>query len=208
MNHSITGAVRARTTSPLNYEHIARPPARFPRDIRLRDGSELRLRELRPGDRERLKAFFARCSPEAIRYRFMSSIHSLSDGLLNYLVDIDGIRHKALVLTRGEGDGETILAEGRYAALKERPSVVDVAFLVADDMRRRGIATLLLHELTELARRNGATHFSADVLADNWGMLSLLRKKGPSPSGKISSGVIHFEIPITHDEARPMPDVA
>jgi hypothetical protein len=69
----------------------------------LRDGSKVRLHELRCRDRELLKAFFAGCSPESIRYRFLSSIKSLSDGLLDYLADGDGLRHVALICTQGEG---------------------------------------------------------------------------------------------------------
>ena len=64
----------------------------FAQLIPLGDASMLRLRELRTDDRERLRAFFARCSEEALRYRFMSSIKAPSDSLLNYLTDIDGYR--------------------------------------------------------------------------------------------------------------------
>ena len=84
-------------------------------EIRLRDGLMLRLRSLRIVDRERLRAFFARCSEEAIRYRFMSSIKAPSDSLLDYLSNVDGFQQVALVVTRGLGASEAILAEGRYA---------------------------------------------------------------------------------------------
>src|SRR5262249_18621270 len=116
---------------------------RLPRDIRLSDGCMLRLRELRPRDRDQLKAFFCRCSPESIRRRFFGSIKLLSDGLLNYLSDGDGVRHAALIITQIEGDDETIIGEGRYVCFKDRPSAADLALLVEDRMRRRGIATLL-----------------------------------------------------------------
>jgi GNAT superfamily N-acetyltransferase len=208
MNHPITSTIRARATSPLKYNHVARLLARFPRDIRLRDGSELRLRELRSGDRELLKAFFDSCSPKAIYYRFLSPIRSLSDELLDTLTDADGSRHAALIMTWGERGDEMIVAEARYIVLKEQPEAADVAFLVADDMRRRGIATILMQELMEIASRNGVTCFSADILAENWAMLSLLRKTGLSGSGRINHGVIHFEIPIPCGEAHAMPEVA
>jgi ribosomal protein S18 acetylase RimI-like enzyme len=111
-------------------------------------------------------------------------------------------------MTWGEGEDEMIVAEGRYIVLKERPEAADVAFLVADGMRRRGIATILMRELMGISSRNGVTHFSADVLAENWPMLSLLRKTAFSGSGRISHGVSHFEIPILCGEPRTMPEVA
>ncbi|HJZ67560.1 MAG TPA: GNAT family N-acetyltransferase [Blastocatellia bacterium] len=201
MTNSIARAVRTRLAPALTYDDATRLLRRFPRDIRLRDGSKLRMRQLCFDDREPLAAFFARCSPEAIRYRFLSPMTSISDSLLDYLADIDGSRHVALILTQREADEEMIVAEGRYVVFDERPAVADIAFLVADEMRRRGIATLLIDELISIACGNGVTHFSVDVLADNRAMLSLLRKTGLARSGTISSGVIHFETPILCSEA-------
>lgn len=188
--------------SPVIPNYVARHTARFPREIRLRDGSKLWLHQLHSGDREKLKAFFARCSPEAIRYRFMSSIKAVSDSLLDYLADPDGSRHVALIAAQGEGDDERIVAEGRYVIFKEQPDAADIALLVVDEMQRRGIATLLIRELAKLACSNGVTHFSADVLADNRAMLSLLRKTGHPLSTTVSHGVIHYELPIAVRENR------
>jgi ribosomal protein S18 acetylase RimI-like enzyme len=67
-------------------------------------------------------------------------------------------------------------------------------------MWRRGIATLLIRELAELACSNGVTHFSADVLADNRAMLSLLRKTGQPLSTTVNHGVIHYELPVAARE--------
>jgi RimJ/RimL family protein N-acetyltransferase len=175
---------------------------RTDREIQLRDNTKLRLRELRRANREKLKAFFSRCSPEAIRYRFMSSIKALSDSLLDYLADPDGSQHVALIVAQGEGDDERIVAEGRYVAFKEHPDAADVAVLVVDDMQRRGIATLVIRALTEIACSNGVTHFSADVLADNRAMLSLLRKFYRPLSTTINYGVIHYELSIACGENR------
>jgi acetyltransferase len=169
---------------------------RLPRDVRLRDGWKLRLRELRPEDRNLLRAFFESCSPESIRRRFLSSIRWFSEGLLDYLVNGDGHQHVALILTQGEGDNEKIVAEGRYVVQKDRPACADAAFLVADEMQRHGIATMLIHELTQIGCCNGVTHVSVEVLYDNWEMVSLIRKMFHSRSSKIRNGLISLEIPI------------
>jgi len=143
-----------------------------------------------------LKEFFYRCSPESIRRRFFGSIKLLSDGLLNYLSDGDGVRHAALIITERKGEDERIVGEGRYVCLRDRPSAADLALLVEDRMRRHGIATLLIQELIEIGRANGVTDFSGDVLSDNREMLSLIRKMFRTLTSKISSGVIHFEISL------------
>jgi len=169
---------------------------RLPREIRLLDGSKLQLRRLDSRDREGLKAFFARCSREAIRYRFMSSIKGLSDSLLDYLANPDGSRHVALIAAQGEGGDERIVAEGRYVIFKQEPDAADISLLVMDEMQRRNIATQLIRELAKIACSNGLTCFKADVLADNRAMLSLLRKTGHPLSTTISQGVLHYELSI------------
>jgi acetyl coenzyme A synthetase (ADP forming)-like protein len=182
------------------HDDVASSPADFSRDILLRDGAMLRLRSLRPEDREALTALFSRCSPQTIRYRFLNLIKSLPDSLLDQLTAVDGARRVALVVTQGEGAAERIVAVGRYHALDDRPAAAEVSFLVEDAMQRRGIGTILLDTLAEVARRHGITHFRADVLADNRLMLSVFAKAGYGVSATASYGVTHLEFPIARSE--------
>jgi acetyl coenzyme A synthetase (ADP forming)-like protein len=172
----------------------------FSKDLLLRDGAALRVRSMRREDRQALKDLFTRCSPESIRFRFLHQVKELTEDMLDRLTDIDGSRHVALVVTQGEGAGERIVAVGRYQAQAERPDVAEVSFLVDDAMQRRGIGTLLLDALAELARERGVTRFSADVLADNRQMLSVFRKAGYALSATTSYGVTQLEFPIAQTE--------
>ncbi|MGH9837665.1 MAG: GNAT family N-acetyltransferase [Blastocatellia bacterium] len=172
----------------------------FSRDVLLRDGAVLRLRALRQSDREGLVALFNRCSPETIRYRFLRMVTELTGPMLESLVAVDGVRHVALVVTQGEGAEERIIAVGRYFTLEDRPQVAEVSFLVEDAMQRRGIGTVLLDTLAEIAREHSITRFAADVMADNRLMLSVFRKAGYALSSNISYGVTHLEFPILRSE--------
>jgi acetyl coenzyme A synthetase (ADP forming)-like protein len=166
----------------------------------LRDGAVFRMRALRQSDREGLVALFNRCSPLTIRYRFLRLITSLPESLLDQLVTVDWARHVALVIVHGEEPDEQIVAVGRYFALDDRPKVAEVSFLVEDAMQRRGIGTILLDCLAEIARRHEITRFAADVLADNRTMLSVFRKAGYALSSNISYGVSHLEFPVAASE--------
>jgi len=179
---------------------MANPEESFSRDILLRDGSMLRLRALRAEDREGLNALFTRCSPETIRYRFLNLIKELSDSLLDQLTAVDGYRHVALVVTQGEGAAERIVAVGRYHALNDRPETAEVSLLVEDAMQKRGIGTILLDVLAEIARNHQLISFRADVLADNRVMLSVFRKAGYGVAASVSYGVTHIEFPIARSE--------
>ena len=178
----------------------SRLPAEFARDITLRNGTALRLRALRDSDRSELVALFNRCSPESIRFRFLRLITSLPDSLLDQLVSVDGSKHVAIVVTKPENADERVVAIGRYYALDERPEVAEVAFLVEDQMQKRGIGTILLDTLAEIARLHSITRFSADVLADNRTMLSVFRKAGYALSSSVSYGVTHLEFSILSNE--------
>ncbi len=120
--------------------------------------------------------------------------------MLDRLTDTDSSRHVALVVTQGEGRDERIVSVGRYQVRAERPDVAEVSFLVEDAMQRRGIGTLLLDALAELARERGVRRFSADVLADNRQMLSVFRKAGYALSAATSYGVTQLEFPIALTE--------
>src|SRR4030095_16587264 len=77
----------------------------------------LRLRALRPDDRERLIQLVSRLSPESSYFRFFRTTTKLSDEDLNRFTNLDFKRNVALVATVG-GDGEEeIVGVGRYAAL-------------------------------------------------------------------------------------------
>ncbi len=196
------------TGSLLQFRSAAGVLARVGKEIRLRDGFKLRLRELRFDDRLRLKAFFERCSDESIRRRFFRRMGEFPESLLDHLLAVDGKQHVVLIATLGEGESEEIVAEGRAAAISGSPQIADVAFLVQDELQRRGIATLLFDELTTLACRAGFTQFNADVLADNYAMLALIRKTGRRISSAISQGVVHLEIPLTCEGAFALPKAA
>jgi GNAT superfamily N-acetyltransferase len=173
------------------------------RDVLLRDGTKLKLRALRQSDRDGLKALFHRCSPESIRYRFLSTIKSLPVELLDRLLNVDGATQVALVVVPQEDSDPRIIAVGRYNAIPERPQVAEVAFLVEDEFQKRGIGTQLLDTLAVVALDHGITHFSADVLVDNLLMLSVFRKAGYALTSSASYGVTHLEFPLRDGEPRP-----
>lgn len=181
------------------------PPPTFSQKAVLRDGSKIELKPLHPGDIASLQALLARCSPESLRFRFLHGVKALSDSTLNYLADVDGAKRVALVATLCETADNHIVAVGRYFAIADRPNVAEVSFLVEDAMQRRGIGTLLLKALVEVALQHDITHFSADVLADNRLMLDVFRAAGFDLSSSTSYGVTHLEFPITHRQPAVVP---
>ena len=83
----------------------------------LRDGRSIRVRALRPEDKERLNALFRRQSPESIHYRFFGAKSTLTEAELRYFTELDFARHVGLAAVRGSGPGEEFLEAGAEVLL-------------------------------------------------------------------------------------------
>ena len=70
------------------------------------------------------------------------------------------------------------------------------AFMVDDQHHGRGIATLLLEHLAAIARSNGITRFTAEVLAENRAMLSVFSRAGWPLQRRFESGVIDLDFEL------------
>ena len=146
-------------------------------DLRLRDGTTLRLRPLRPDDAERLLDLWQRTSEEARRQRFMGPF-VLDASNVSDFVRIDQENEVALTAVSGHGDDERCIAVARYRRLPETKDVARVAVLVEDAHQGRGIGRALLRRLAKTAREAGIASLTGDYLSNNDAILRLLEDLG------------------------------
>src|SRR5438046_1328851 len=99
-------------------------PRRYCADEILRDGSSIRIRAIRPDDKQRLVDHFNRLSARSVYFRFFRSKKRLTDEELAQFTELDFDDQVALVATLGQGDEETIIGVGRYAVI---PTPADTA---------------------------------------------------------------------------------
>jgi RimJ/RimL family protein N-acetyltransferase len=162
--------------------------------VEARDGSRILLRRITPADADSLAQVYERLSPKSRERRFTSAPAHLSTEDLQYLTDVDGRRHDALVALDVE-TGE-LVGEARYVRERDRPDIGEVAVLVADEWQRRGIATALLTELTKRARRQGLRRYRALVATDNHVVLEALASRGSEATGtEAGQAMLEFEFP-------------
>jgi acetyltransferase len=140
----------------------------------LRDGERLIVRPVRPEDAEQHAAFFARLSPQDIRYRFFTAMRELSAELTARLTQIDYDREMAFVAAR-EITGETV---GVARLVSENEHEGEFAIIVQADMKGKGIASHLMRRLIDWARGRGMGAIVGQVLADNAPMLAFVRRLG------------------------------
>jgi GNAT superfamily N-acetyltransferase len=144
----------------------------------LRDGGHLLVRYLVPDDRDELAAGYEQLSPDSRRLRFFNAPEHLSERLLDYLTDVDGVDRVALTARAIDEPGSPGVAIARYARDHRDPTVAEAAVTVLDTHRNRGIATILLTSLVDEALANGITTFTASVKWENAMLLDSLREYG------------------------------
>jgi GNAT superfamily N-acetyltransferase len=146
----------------------------------LRDGTPVTIRAIRKSDKARVLAAFRALDREGVYRRFFSPKADLTDAELDQVTDVDFRQMVALVATCSQANGEEIvIGDGRYATIRGgKPEHAELAFIVAEPYRRRGIASMLLQHLVCIARHAGLSAFEADVLAYNEPMLAVFQRSG------------------------------
>ena len=161
-------------------------------DVVLRDGSTVRVRPTRAGDEPAILAFLGALSDESRYFRFFSGAPNLNEAARRAAVS-DIIQRCNLVALVGAVP--TIVAQAGY--VRNDADRAEVAFAVADTFQGRGISTILLGQLAEIAYAAGIATFDASVLSENHRMVGVFRESGFKVSTHASAGVIDVEFPTS-----------
>jgi CRP-like cAMP-binding protein len=145
-----------------------------PIPVRVRDGTELLLRPVLPGDSERTMQGHVEFSSETLYRRFMSP-RVPSPALMDYLAEVDYVDHFVWVMTDADGNP---VADARFVRDDDDPTVAEIAFTVADAYQGRGIGSFLIAALAVAARVGGIEKFSGRMLADNVAMRTIMDHYG------------------------------
>jgi RimJ/RimL family protein N-acetyltransferase len=156
---------------------MTKHPPFTPIEVELRDRRRVRIREIRPGDRDEVRQAFDRLSPESRYTRFMSNVKELSPPMLDRTVQQQTDRDLGLVAEIDAPDGIDIVAGTRYYVQPDGESC-EFAVTVADDWRGLGLASRLMRELIQGARARNLKRMEGFVLATNVSMLGLARRLG------------------------------
>jgi acyl-CoA hydrolase/GNAT superfamily N-acetyltransferase len=168
-------------------------PPPFRTSMVLDDGTQINLRSIKPTDEPRMRDLFYALSQETLYYRFMSRLKHVPRKEIQNFVYIDHRSDVSLVATLPEAFGEDIVAIGRYY-LNEKTNYAEVAFVVRDDWHNRGIGTFLLKQLTTLAKRNGISGFTAEVLRENRAMQQVFNKSEYQTTSTPGESVVSFKV--------------
>ena len=167
--------------------------------VRLRDGSQILVRQIRAEDKELLRTGLERLSPESRYRRFFAPVKRLTEGQLAYFTEVDHRDHEALLALAHNG---VAIGVARYIRLAERPAAAEVAVTVIDAWQGRGVATELLQRLVARAREEGVETFTATCLASNHDVIEVLEPLGVTHFSHPDAGVLGLEVDLPEQLTR------
>lgn len=159
---------------------------------KLRDGTTVLIRPIAGDDIGIEREFIQRLSPQSRRYRFLGEIAAPGAALLDRLTHPDPAHEAAFVALVAEGAHKREIGVARFSADQDERSC-ECAVAVADEWQGRGLATLLMRHLIEIARQRGFRRMYSIDKRDNESMRSLAEflgfRRGADPDD--STQVIH-----------------
>ena len=167
-----------REFSTQTYSHMAIHP--YPTHLIshcvLRDGTEMTIRPIRPEDAELVQQFVRELSEESRYFRFMNSMHELTETMLVRFTQIDYSKEVAIIaLTEPESALELGIA--RFTTNPDGESC-EFAIVLADKMTGKGLGTKLMRSLIEIAKSKKLKRIEGEVLNSNHNMLKLMQGLG------------------------------
>lgn len=162
-------------------------------DVVLRDGTTVHLRAARSEDTPRVAAFYRSLSPVSRHLRFFS----IGKGALEERAALDcqvDYVHRFTLLAASGPAAEVV---GVASYVRTGPDRAEVAFAVSDRLQGRGLGTLLLAHLAQVAAAHGIATFEGVMLPENYRMLDVLEQSGFPLQLRPTQDEIAFTMPTS-----------
>lgn len=160
------------------YMHLAiRPyPEEFVTERKLRDGTPVVLRPIKPEDEPLWHELLANCSTQTIWFRFRYLFKQTTHEMATRYCFIDYDREIGIVAEVEEDGQRKLIGVGRLVADADRESA-EYAVIVVDRWQGRGLGGLLTDYCCEVAKRWGVKRIVAETTRDNGRMLATFRNR-------------------------------
>lgn len=161
------------------YAHLAiRPyPEEFVTERKLKDGTPVLLRPIKPEDEPMWHELLANCSTQTLWFRFSYLFKQSTHEMATRYCFIDYDRELGIVAEVEEDGQRKLVGATRLVADMDHDSA-EYAVLVIDRWHSRGLGGLLTDYCLEVAKRWGVRHVIAETSKDNSRMLAVFRNRG------------------------------
>jgi acetyltransferase len=165
-------------TSAYSHLVITPYPTRYVTPWRLKDGTEVILRPIRPEDEPLEHEMLSTVSAETLRSRFYQNLKNLSHAMHVRSCHIDYDREMAIVAEIRADQKKRLIGIGTLAIDTNGGGTGEFAVIVHDDFGGRGLASKLLDVLIGIAAERGLKEFYGFVEPTNGRMTALCEKLG------------------------------
>ncbi|CAN0595939.1 unnamed protein product, partial [Laminaria digitata] len=137
-------------------------------------------------------------TPETVYNRYFSVKKSMGHREASELCGINYRGRMAYGVFEDRTHGHRLLAVGRYY-LDNRKNRAEIAVVVHEDFRRKGLARHLIDRLRTFARKHGIVGFYSEVLPTNKPVLEMHRQLGHDVIWSPDEGVYRVRYRIDED---------
>lgn len=167
-------------------------PEHYAKAYTLPDHTPILVRSIRPEDEPMLVRFHGTLSDESVYFRYFTHLaleQRVGHARLARLCFIDYDREVALVAVHADpGSGASaVIGVARLCKAHGRGDA-EFAVVVADRWQRRGVGTLLLRRLLEVAREENVARVRGIILRENHAMRRLCRRVGFDVRERVDEG--------------------
>jgi acetyltransferase len=177
----------------VRFDELPKPairpyPTQYVSDWIMGDGRRITIRPIRPEDEPLMVRFHEKLSERTVYFRYFNLLkltQRVAHERLTRICFIDYDRAMALVAEwRDPASGQRqILGVGRLTKVRGTTEA-EFAVLVADEFQRHGIGGELVTRVKDVARAEGLTRLTGDVLTENAEMVRLCERHGFTSSVK------------------------
>ncbi len=161
------------------HEHLVITP--YPKKYitrqKLKDGTFVTLRPIKPEDETLLYELFQSFSEETMRFRFFQVIKDMSHKTLTRYCNIDYDREIAIVAEKKEGKKRRMIGVARIV-LEIGRKRGEFAVVVGDEWQGHGLGSKLVDYIIEIGKDMELETIGGDILSKNLKMIRLCTKKG------------------------------
>jgi acetyltransferase len=178
-------------------------PVQYVSPWKMNDGTTITIRPIRPEDEPLLVEFHKTLSDESVYLRYFHPIpltERIAHERLTRICFNDYAREMALVAEKkgpstgsGQAGKPEVIGVGRLIKLRGGKEA-EFAILISDAYQQHGLGKELLSRLVQIGRDEKVTRISADILADNVGMIRVSEQVGFKTKYDAEDGSVRAEI--------------
>ncbi|MEM2119414.1 MAG: GNAT family N-acetyltransferase, partial [Candidatus Bathyarchaeia archaeon] len=165
-----------KTAKPHDHLVIAPYPHKYMDEWKLKDGTTVVLRPIKPEDEALLNELFKSLSEETMRFRFFQILKDVSHETLVRYCHLDYDREVAIV-AETQKEKRRIIGVGRIVAEPGRKSG-EFAVVVGDEWQGQGLGSKLMDCIIKIGEDMGMKTIYGLISSNNTKMLNLCKKKG------------------------------